>query len=300
MKKKMLIGCLVAMSMLSLAGCGKGDKGESLVETGMQVEEQVTEAPEDYVDNSADKYAYTDEEMYASFDENRIAVHDEQIFADGIGFQYRFTTNLISTDPNVSPDTNKEAISIDSIKDHVENIVLGNKTYSLNDICKDSTAGLEVVKMFAEDFGVNIYDENGVLIERKGNITDEAALREAYSQRSDFENYSVCAYYFDAKMNSFDEETYQKYRDLYREANGTDTSTSLDGTLAVLLYYDTTGHDYFYTIVVTAPSYYDSEENFKANMNVANVRTDITNCRMIMDNGINIGFVNNMAIQCSK
>ena len=108
---------------------------------------------------------------------------------------------------------------------------------------------------------------------KEGYITDEEALRSAYSERVEYEDYTVCAYYFDAKMNNLDDKTYDKYREAYNAKYNIDTSESLDGTLAVMMYYDTSGHDYFYAIAISAPTYWDSEENFNANMNV-NVRKD--------------------------
>lgn len=300
MRKKILAILVMAAMITSLAGCKKDDDTNNTTNATTTVHGQVTEAPEGFVDNTENKYALTNEELYMTIsDIDRMAMRDDTVFADGDGFQFRFTTNLLCTDPTVTPETNSDAISVAAIKDHVTEIKIADKTYKIDDLCRDNLSGIDVLKMFSKDFGVNVYTDEMTKVEHKGDITDEEALRSAYSERVEYEDYTVCAYYFDAKMNNLDDKTYDKYREAYNAKYNIDTSESLDGTLAVMMYYDISGHDYFYAIAISAPTYWDSEENFNANMNV-NVRKDITNCHMKFDNNTSVGFVNGMVITCTE
>ena len=304
-KKRIFTIVLIGMMLAAMTGCSNNTDNNSSANTSSNTSSDTTSetsAPDDYVDNSvtSNPLDYTDSELYANIgDIANIATRDEQVYINNEGFQYRFTTNLLTTDKSGNESTNAGAVCISDIKDHVSKIVIGNKEYTYSDLIRDKTQGLEVVKMLSQDFGINIHDENGILTERKGNITDTAELRNAYSDREEFEDYTVCAYYFDARLNNLDSETYKEYREEYNKKYNTDTGAYLDGTLAVLLYYDTKGNDYFYSIVLSAPTYWNSKENFMANMN-NNVRKDISKCYMEFDNELKIGFVNKMTIMCSE
>ena len=295
MKKRFLAVLLASMAILSVAGCGKE---EAPVVSGNDIQEQVTEAPDGYVDNSVDVGSYTDAELYFSIGDERMAVRDETLFSEGDGFQFRFATNVLSTNPDVNPEDNNGAISIVNMKDQIANFNIGGNIYTYDDLCRTGDQGFEVVKMFAEDFGVMTFNEDGT-VNRLGNITDEATLKTAYSESADYEDHSVLCYRFDAKMNNLDAETYDAYRAAYLEAYGVDTSVSLDGTLAVMIRTNTEGYCVGYDIVIDAPTYWDSEENFNANMDVT-VRRDITNCHMMLTDSVQVGFVNNVAISCTN
>lgn len=291
------IGKIIAAACAAcilLAGCSGGD------ETGNPDTGEATgiAPPDNYADNSEDPgdtgniLEYTSGELHASIGGiDGAAVRDEQAYISGEGFQYRFAANLMTADNNGS------APCISDMKADIEKIRIAGKEYGYDDLIRDKTQGLEVVKMLAEDFGVNKCDGSGVLIERLGNVQDTDELRNAYSDRVEYDSYTACAYYFDARMNDLDDDTYDEYRRLYARKYDTDTSECLDGVLSVILYYDTDGHDYFYTIVLSAPTYYSSRKNFEANMRT-NIRKDITNCHAELKDGLKVGFVNRTAIMC--
>ena len=306
-KKRIFTAGLLSVMLLTMTACNNDDQSTTTLITSDAAPEsttsaQVTTPPDNYVDNavtSSDQLDYTYDELYANIGGiANVAVRDEQVYLNNEGFQYRFMTNMLVTDMTTDNNANTGTVCITKLKDQIKTIKIGDYEYTYDQLIRDKTQGLEVVKMLSKDFGINIHDENGILVERKGNIEDTDELRNAYSDREEYEDYTVCAYYFDAKLNNLDDETYQKYRDEYKTKYETDTGTYPDGTLAVLLYYDTEGHDYFYSIALSAPTYWDSEENFKANMN-NNVRKDITNCYMEFNNNLKVGFVNRMVIMCS-
>lgn len=292
MKKRFMVMLLTSMTVLSVTGCGKKN-------TDITVQEQVTDAPDGYVNNGADLEKYTEAELYFSVGDERMAVREESLFSEGDGFQFRFVTNVLSTDPAVNPNDNNGAISIANMKDQIENFKIAGETYTYDDLCRSGDQGFEVLKMFSEDFGVIKFDSENNTVEHLGNLTDEASLKDAYSEKQDYEDYSVLCYRFDAKMNNLDDTTYDKYRDAYTVAYGVDTGVALDGTLAVMIRTNTEGMCIGYDILLEAPTYWNSEENFNANMNVM-VRRDITNCHMLLTDGVQVGFVNNVAISCTK
>ena len=87
--------------------------------------------------------------------------------------------------------------------------------------------------------------------------------------------------------------------DLLKEKYNIDHSSALDGSLAVMLYYDTTGHDLFYAVAASAPDYWTDAADFETNMN-AHVKHDITKCCAIMDGDRPVGFVNQVFIRCDQ
>ena len=302
--KKILTGIITMFLVLSLTACNKSDS-DSSSESSSSISSDISSTsdnneitpPEGYVDNSSvNESGYTHDEIYMNVGGvDNIAVKDEQIFDNGNGFQYRFSTNLLTTDKSNS----ESAPCITDMKNDIDKFIIGDKEYKYEDLIRDQSQGIEIVKMFAEDFGLNLCDNSGNLIEHKGNVSDIDMLRNLYSDKVEYDSYTACAYYFDVKMNNLNSETYDKYRIKYKEANNTDTGAYLDGVLGVVLYYDLDGHDYFYSIVLSAPTYYSNEKNFEANM-MTNVRKDITNCCAQLKNGLKIGFVNKTAIMCSE
>lgn len=300
-KNRIFTLMLMAAMTLSLSACNNDkentDVSSTTTTSSESIHEQVTTPPDSYVDNSVTENPldYTDSDLYDSIGgiEN-IAYRDEQVFINNEGFQYRFATNLLVTDS----ENGNNAADITLLKNDIEKIVIGDKEYSYDQLIRNKTDGIEVVKMFSEDFGLNICEGDGTLKERKGNITDIDTLRNSYSDRVAYDDYTVCSYYFDVKLNNLDDETYTKYRNACAEKFGTDTTKYLDGTLAVMLYYDTSGHDYFYAISLSAPTYWDSEANFLANMQ-NNVRKDISKCYIDFKDNPNVGFINDTVIMCS-
>lgn len=295
--KKVTAAAVCCILLASIAGCSKeeGNSNSSGSSTDTNISDGTGITPPDnYIDNSpSDPLEYTSSEIYSSIGNiGGAAIRDEQAYIDGEGFQYRFTANLLTT------ETEGTAPCISDMKKDIGKIIIGNKKYDYDDLIRDKTQGIEVVRMLAKDFGVNICDGTGKLIERKGNIQDTNELRNAYSDRVEYDDYTACTYYFDAAMNDLDADTYARYREKYAKKYGTDSSEYLDGILAVILYYDTSGHDYFYSVVISAPTYYSSEKNFEANMNT-NIRKNITYCHAELENGLRVGFINRTAIMCS-
>ena len=309
-KFKIIIAALVCASMAtSLAGCSKsgdesGDNTSSSSSTTSGIENSGTEdggtggnGNNSGGSNGAakDPTEYAPGEEYIALGNAEGAAKLKNFaFYDGEGGQFLMNTEILTSEPAAG-----DAIYIEDVRSDIASINIGGKSYKLEDLVKDQSKGLEIVRLFAKDFGLNRCNPDGVLIERLGDVSNSDNLRELYSYREDFEEYTACAYYFDVKLGNYDAETYEKYEALYEAADNTDnTGFTLNGKLGIVLYYDTKGHDYFYSIVISAPSYYNDEANFKANMN-SNERKDITNCYIERKDGVKIGMANNFTIMCA-
>lgn len=291
-----LAACLVLA--LSLAGCKKDDDGGNTVPPN-QIEDNRTEKPEGFVDNAEGLDGYTDEELYyVDNDADAIlAANDPNVFYDGAGFSPRFAVNMLTTDP--SGDAN-QGLSLARFWDRIDHVQLGDKAYKITDLVRPRTEGFQVLKQLMADFGVDQYDpETGALKACLGKNLDDEALREAYSEREDYDEYSVCVYYLDAHMSGMDPELEAQCREKLTEAYGDGHNQSMDGTLAVMLYYNTDGTDLFYAIAISAPSYWDSYENFEKNESNS-LRHDTTACHMLVDEDTAIGFVNQVFIRCDQ
>lgn len=238
----------------------------------------------------------TDEELYSALGSaERALICDELAFYNGEVYQYRLNARIITTEPAAG-----DALQLDDIKDGIDKIVIGDKNYSINELVRDQSEGLEIVKLFARDFGLNRCTPEGILIERLGDVSESDDLRSLYSDRVDFNDqnaYTACAYYFDVKLGNYDAADYDNYRAIYKENYGSDTGFNLDGKLGVVLYYDSEGNDYFYSIVISAPGYYSNEKNFRANMGNS-LRKDITNCHILTTDGLKAGLTDNIMIMC--
>lgn len=300
-KKLRKLACLLLAIglVLALAGCNKqlnnlGEEDEGYA----QVPE---EEPVGFVDNEIDPGEYSDEELYFTDpDKNAvIGVKDETVYYNGTSFNLRFAVNMITSNSG----DKSVGLAAGAIKDRVDFVRLGDKTYGLDQIVRSRTAGFEVLSMLSADFGIDIYalDENNevVLAECAGKDLAGEELRSAYSERADFEDYTVLVYYIHAQMNGMDAGEYNKCRELLGEKYGIDHSSLLDGTLAVMLYYDVNGYDIFYAIAAASPGYWTDSKDFEANMENS-VRHDITNCCMVMTDGTPVGFVNQVFIRCDQ
>lgn len=298
MAKNIKLAAICAACVLALTACSGENKNEtSNTSSSTSSTMSNTVPPEGYVDNTStdsNTLDYTDDELYAGIgSEKKAMVRDEKTFINGEGFQYRFATNLLTTEKQ------DNVVCIEDAKDKISKFVIGGHEYAYGDLVRDKTQGIEIIKLFAKDFGINKCDEKGNLVERLGDIQDTDGIRNAYSDRVEYDDYTACAYYFDAKLNSFDDATYEKCREKYAEKHKTDTGANLDGVLGVILYYDKDGNDYFYSIILSAPTYYNDEKNFEANMD-NNLRKDVTNCHVEFSDGLKVGFINKTAIMCTK
>lgn len=307
---KIIIAALICASMAaSLVGCsksgdGNGDNASSSSSTASGIENSSSEDGgtggngngNGSGNSSKDPTEYAPGEEYIALGNAEGAAKLKNfVFYNGEGGQFLMNTEILTSEPAAG-----DAIYIEDVRSDIAGITIGDKTYRLEDLVKDQSKGLEIVRLFAKDFGLNRCNSDGVLIERLGDVSGSDNLRELYSYREDFDEYTACAYYFDVKLGNYDDETYEKYRTLYENADNTDgTGFTLNGKLGIVLYYDTKGHDYFYSIVVSAPSYYNDEANFKANMN-SNERKDITNCYIERKDGVKIGMANNFTIMCAS
>lgn len=304
-KNTRLAALLLAMLLAAgcLSGCDKKDPaapedGTAGYQTGTM--DDFEEAPEGFVDNTVDPADYTEAELYFTDPEKNaiIGVTDRQAYYGGVGSQSRFAVNMIS-----SGTGDVAGLSAAAIRDRTDYVQFGDIKYGLDDLVRPRTEGFAVLEMMAADFGVDIYaaDENGtVYLDRcAGKDLSGEELREAYSERADFEDYTVCVYYLHAHMNGMDQASYDECRSILEEKYGIAHSSVLDGSLAVMLYYDTTGHDLFYAVAASAPDYWTDAEDFEANMN-AHVRHDITKCCMVMDGDHPVGFVNQVFIRCDQ
>lgn len=299
--KKRTIAALLACGILilGLAGCGKKDETVDGPDGPDQVETDYTEAPDNYVDLGEGLENLPDEQKYFLDEEADvvIGVRDENVYYRGEGFNTRFAIAMLS--PNPEGD-NSQGLALARFWDRIDHVRFGGHEYAISDLARPRTEGFQVLEKLAADFGVVKYavDEDGILGEAEmlGSLSGEA-LREAYSEREDFEDYTVCVYYLDARMSGMDEAEQAKCRAILKEKYGTETDQYLDGTLAVMLYYTTDGHDSNYNLVAIAPSYWKNSEDFAANTD-SRIRSDITNCHMMVD-GINpVGFVSNVFIRC--
>lgn len=294
---KKLACLLLAMCMaLGLAACKK--TGDDPVGDGYAT--APNEAPDGFVDNEIDPNAYTEDELYFTDPEKNavIGVKDETVYYNGAGFNLRFAVNMITSDGEKSV-----GLAAGAIKDRVDLVRFGDKEYTLDQLIRPRTSGFEVLSMLAADFGIDIYglDENNnvVLAACMGKDLTGEELREAYSERADFEDYTVLVYYIHAQMNGMEGSEYNACRDMLGEKYGIDHSSLLDGTLAVMLYHDVNGYDLFYAIAAAAPGYWNDASDFEANMDNS-LRHDITNCCMILDGGTPVGFVNQVFIRCDQ
>lgn len=296
-KRKLMAAVTMCVAMAMLAGCQPNQEGPS---SSKPYEESAESAPEGFVDNGADLSSYTDDELYFTDPEKSaiIGVNDEQVYYNGAGFQSRFAVNMITNGPEGSA-----GLPVESIRDRVDHIVFGDVTYSIDELVRPRTEGFAVLERMAADFGIDVYgeDEDGnvLLKECMGKDLSGDALREAYSERADFEDYTVCVYYLHARMNGMSQADYDACRKTLSDNYGIDHSSLLDGTLAVMLYYDTTGHDLFYTIAASAPGYWSDPDDFANNLDNG-MRHDITKCHMLMDGDHPVGFVNQVFIRCDQ
>ena len=293
----LLAACLAAAA---LSGCNAGANDPGDTSANMDAHGQAETPPDGFVDNSADLSEYSDEEIYFTDPEKSaiIGVNDEQVYFNGAGFQSRFAVNMIIDGPEGSA-----GLPVDAIRDRVDRIQFGDFEYSVEDLVRPRTEGFAVLEKMAADFGIDVYgvDENDtvVLKECMGKELSGDALREAYSERADFEDYTVCVYYLHARMSGMAKADYDACRKTLEDRYGIDHSSLLDGTLAVMLYYDTTGHDLFYTIAASAPGYWSSPDDFADNLDNG-LRHDITKCHMMMDGDHPVGFVNQVFIRCDR
>lgn len=293
---------LLAISLLALTACSKegqiDDPGTPGPATGSA--DDFSEAPEGFVDNEIDPDEYTEDELYFTDAEKDtiIGVNDETVYFNGTGMQSRFAVNMISSGTGAVA-----GLPIDAIKDRVDYIKFGDIRYKLDQLVRPRTEGFAVLEMMAADFGVDIYgsDENGTvyLLDCAGKELAGDELREAYSERADFDDYTVCVYYLHCRMSGMDESDHERCREILSEKYDIDHSSALDGTLAVMLYYDTTGHDLFYAVAAAAPDYWTDPEDFEANMD-SHSKHDITNCCMVLDGDHPVGFVNQVFIRCDQ
>lgn len=286
-----------------LSGCGKdGDAPVGGTDPGSS-QTEAPEAPDGFVDNSVDPGAYKESEIYYTDPEKSaiIGVNEEQVYYKGSGLNLRLAVNMISSDEYEGGSA--PGLPVSAIRDHVDYIRLGDREYQLDDLVRPRTDGFAVLERLAADFGVDKYaeDENGMMY-LEGCLGKELSgdgLREAYSERADFEDYTVCVYYLHARMSGMDQAEQDKCRAMLQEAHGIDHSSLLDGTLAVMLYYDTNGYDLFYTVAVSAPCYWKDSEDFRANPD-SQLRHDITNCMLMMDGSRPVGMVNQVFIRCDQ
>lgn len=289
---------LAALMAVSLAGCNKdADPGDTSAQGPGS--SGGTQAPDGYVDNSIDIGEFKPEELIMADPDAGIVIGnmDEQIYWNGSGFNPKFAANALLTDQ--SRDADGKGLPLARFWDRIGGVNLGGKSYDITDLVRPRGEGFQVLEMLAKDFGVDRYDpETGALAECLGAGIEGDALREAYSERSDLEDYTVCVYYLHAKMSGLDEAEYGKAVKALEDKAGTDHDHILDGTLAVMLYYDTDGNDAYYAVVASAPGYFRDAEDYAANM-TSGLRYDITNCNMLVDDRP-VGFLNHVIILCDQ
>lgn len=294
MRKKFVNALLAAAMCLSMAGCGGKEPDEATSPTDATVEATAEpEAPEGFVDNTIEVEDYTEDELYLIDGDWILGVRDENVYLNGAGFQSRFAVNMLTTDGS-------GGLGIAGIRDKADFVQLGDMRYGIDDLVRSRTEGFQVLSMLAADFGVDRYevDESGEvsLAECMGTGITGDALREAYSERADLDDYTVCVYYLHAQMSGMEETEYGKCKDILESEYGIDHSSTLDGTLAVMLYYDVNGYDMFYTVAIASPNYWTDSADYKANM-LNGIRHDISKCYLSMS-GIPIGFVNQVFLRC--
>ena len=300
---KRLICALMACALLAcmLSGCDRNDVPDDAEPSVTDDTDAPVQAPDGFVDNQVDPGDYTEAELYLTDpDKNAIiGVNDPNVYYRNAGFTARFAVNMISS---ASGDA-VPGLPVSALEGHVDYIRLGDAEYQLEDLVRPRSEGFAVLEMLAADFGIDKYaeDENGAMrLEAcMGTGVFGDALREAYSERADLEDYTVCVYYLHARMNGMAQSEYDKCREALVDAHGIDHSSLLDGTLAVMLYYDTSGYDLFYAVAVSAPGYWTDYEDFLANPD-NQVRHDVTNCMMMMDGVKPVGFVNQVFIRCDQ
>ena len=300
MKKKtwprIAAAMLAGAMILSLAGCKKGDDDLSKDPTGPT---DKIEAPDNYVDNSIDIGGFKPEELIMTDDEAGVVIGnmDEQIYWNGSGFNPKFAANALLTDG--SEDAESRGLPLARFWGRIGDVNLGGKAYQITDLVRARGEGFQVLEMLSKDFGVDKYDpETGELTGCLGKDLTGDALREAYSERADLDGYTVCVYYLHVEMSGLEASEYETARNALADKTGSDHDSILDGTLAVMLYYDTNGYDSHYAVVASAPGYFEDAENYKANMN-SGLRYDITNCNMMID-GRPVGFLNHVIILCDQ
>ena len=306
MKKRQIMAfALCAVMVLGLAGCKKD--GGIQDASGGQSESQpagstAPDKPDGFVDNGTGIDEIDEAYLFESDLDAGITLgrRDSSVYCAGEPMGLMFATNLITADPDGDAS---EGFPLARIWNRVDHVRFGSHEYKLDELVRPRDQGFQVLEMLAADFGVVQYKqdpETGSLegAAKLGSLSGDA-LREAYSERSDQDGYTVCVYYLDAAMNGMPEEDYTACRTKLKEAYGTDTDQYLDGTLAVMLYYDTEGYDMYYNIAAIAPTYWESVDDFAKNMDSA-VRHDTTNCHMVVDGDVKIGFVNQVFIRCDK
>lgn len=290
--------------MGALTGCNaKKDPGpgDTSAETGVTGDASDFETkPDGFVDNEIDPSDYTEEELYFT-DAGKnviIGVNDGNTYYGGTPLQTRFAVNMIS-----SGEGSTAGLPADAIRDRVDYVRFGGMQYKLADLVRPRTDGLAVLKMLGDDFGIDIYgaDEDGNVQMLQTGIKglDGDGLRETYSERADFEDYTVCVHYLHACMHGMAESDYEKCVETLKSKYGITYSSMLDGTLAVMMYYDTEGNDLFYAIAAAAPGYWESPEAFAENPD-GQTTHDITNCCMVLDGDHPVGFVNQVFIRCDQ
>lgn len=295
-KAKRAAALLLAASMaFSLAACGKDDVKDTVDGPDQVTSTDAPEAPSGFVDNGADIGDYKPEELVMADEEvgSVIGHMDEQVYFEGAGFNCMFATSALLTDQSDGADA--QGLPLCRFWDRIGKVNLGGMSYDITDLVRPRGEGFAVLEKLAADFGIDKYDPATGEVQCLGKGLSGDELREAYSDREDAEDYTVCVYYLHAQMSGLDGDEYKKAAEA---AGGAGHDERLDGQLAVMLYYSTGGEDIHYAVFAAAPEYFANAEDYASNAG-SGVRHDITNCHMEID-GRPVGFVNNVFLVCNQ
>lgn len=196
----------------------------------------------------------------------------------------------------VEPGEAVTDLTLTDIGENVESLHLGDKTYTVAELIADGNDGDAILRRLNQDFGIKKYDIDMNYVSTPGVVSEEALYTEdAYSFTITNNGRTGRVYFFDVHLSSLSSDVQEQCRAAWNENYGSNDCINLDGKVSLIVYETSEGDPAGYEISVQAPVYYDTYDNFAANMDVA-VRYDITNCHIRMTDGMCIGCGNDATI----
>jgi hypothetical protein len=279
-KKKVMIGTIIVgvlgviFAILAIVGASiKNKQGDTNMEIGKGDIGVTTQIPDNVLAN--DKGVF-------------IGIQDPNVYYNGEGNQYKVKSRMVS----VTGKAEDQEFCVADVQNMISKIVLGDAEFDINTLVSYGNDGSKVLEDLNNAFGIKIYTEDNTLESTPGKVSLDA-LGGSYSYTTTTrDGYTGYVYFFDVNFNSMDAATYEKCKDEY----GLNDNPNLTGELSLEVFEDKDGNQAGYILSIDAPVYYDSFENFKANVN-ARMRYDITKCCVIMTDGTPVGFAEDLTIK---
>ena len=186
------------------------------------------------------------------------------------GSQYKVKSGWVY----VNTTEKDQVFCFDDVEKMIDKIILGDKTFKISDLTKHNNDGVSLLKALNNEYGIKIYDTEKNLTEVLGKVED-SIVEEKHSYIVKRNNLEGKAYYFNVNFNAMSEDLYKECVAEYKKATGIEDCINLTGSLMLIIYKDADGKAAGYDITINSPAYYNSFENFKANM-FSSRRFDVT------------------------